>query len=499
MPSTTPSNDSERLALLGYRQELRRDLGPFASFAAGFSFVSVLTTVFEMFPLGYSFGGPVFFWTWPLVFAGQFCVALCFAELAARFPVSGAIYQWSSRLACPEFGWVAGWLTLIGYIVSVSAIAIAMQSILPNLWGGFQLVGGNRDVTSLTGAENAVILGSVTILATTILSCAGVRISAFVTVVGVYAEIAGLCLLIGLLFLNARRGPSVVFDTTHMAVGMLPWNAFLASMLMAVYVMYGFDSAAELAEETRDPARVAPRAIVRCLLLSFAAGGLVIIGALMAAPSLSLSDLATIGIPSVITAITSGLTGRVLLATVAISVLSATIAIQTSASRVLFSMARDRSIPGCAHLGQVSPRTGTPVAATMIIGLCSAGFLWINFGDSSLFSAITASAVSVAYCAYLFVTVPLLIQRLRWMKDRTHAPISFRPEGSIRRMMVNICAVLFGAFFLLNTLWPRAAVLDPSGTRPYMTAFPAAFLSAALASGLFLRKIRHFQQRNSEG
>src|SRR5215813_3398087 len=87
------------LAQFGYRQDLRRRVGSFASFAAGFSFVSILTTVFQLFFLGFGFGGAAFFWTWPVVFAGQMLVALNFSTLAARFPISGAIYQWSSRLA----------------------------------------------------------------------------------------------------------------------------------------------------------------------------------------------------------------------------------------------------------------------------------------------------------------------------------------------------------------------------------------------------------------
>ena len=71
----------------GYQQELHRGVGSFASFAAGFSFVSILTTVFQLFGLGFTLGGAAFFWTWPAVFAGQLLVALCFAELAGRWPV----------------------------------------------------------------------------------------------------------------------------------------------------------------------------------------------------------------------------------------------------------------------------------------------------------------------------------------------------------------------------------------------------------------------------
>ena len=131
------------LSGFGYRQQLSRRVGTFASFAAGFSFVSILTTVFQLFGLGYSFGGTAFFWTWPVVFAGQLLVALCFAELAARYPISGAIYQWSRRLGGAVWGWFAGWTMVIAQIITVAAAAIALQVVLPAVWSGFQVVGSD--------------------------------------------------------------------------------------------------------------------------------------------------------------------------------------------------------------------------------------------------------------------------------------------------------------------------------------------------------------------
>src|ERR1700730_3499701 len=150
-----------------YPQQLRRRLGSYASFAAGFSFVSILTTVFQLFALGFSFGGAAFFWTWPIVFAGQMLVALCFAELSSRYPISGCIYQWSRRLSNATVGWFAGWTMLIAQIVTVSAAAIALQVVMPSIWSGFQLVGGDPSLTKSTGATNAVLLGTILIAAVT--------------------------------------------------------------------------------------------------------------------------------------------------------------------------------------------------------------------------------------------------------------------------------------------------------------------------------------------
>ncbi len=58
------------------------------SFTAGVSYISILTGVFQLFYFGFSMAGPAYAWSWPLVFAGQLMVALCFAELAGRYPVA---------------------------------------------------------------------------------------------------------------------------------------------------------------------------------------------------------------------------------------------------------------------------------------------------------------------------------------------------------------------------------------------------------------------------
>ena len=125
-PGVAADPDDTSLTGFGYPQQLHRKMGRYASFAAGFSFISVLTTVFQMFGFGYSFGGPAFFWSWLLVMGGQLLVAACFAELAARYPISGSIYQWATRLGGALYGWFTGWLMVIGQIVVVTAAALAL-------------------------------------------------------------------------------------------------------------------------------------------------------------------------------------------------------------------------------------------------------------------------------------------------------------------------------------------------------------------------------------
>src|SRR3954447_12553809 len=176
-PPTTPdAADATDLASFGYRPQLHRSIGSYGSFAAGFSFVSILTTVFQLFSFGFGFGGPAFFWTWPIVFGGQFLVALCFAELAARYPISGCIYQWATRLGGALWGWIAGWLMLVAQVVTVAAAAIAMQIVLPAIWSGFQLVD--------SPTANAVLLGSGVLAVTTLINVVGVRAMSVINSIG---------------------------------------------------------------------------------------------------------------------------------------------------------------------------------------------------------------------------------------------------------------------------------------------------------------------------
>ncbi|HSI60180.1 MAG TPA: amino acid permease, partial [Ideonella sp.] len=457
-----PGGGDNSLERLGYKQELKRELGPFASFCSGFSFVSILTTVFELFAFGYGFGGPAFAWTWPIVFIGQFAVTLVFAELAARYPIAGAIYQWSRRVSTDPLGWFAGWFMLIGYIVSVAAISIAMQSVLPSIWDGFQLVGGDASMNSTTGATNAIILGTITILICGAISSFGVKKMAIITTIGVTLEIIGVVLLIGVLFFYTQRGPEVVMQTNGVqGNGSYVWP-FLASMLMSAYVMYGFDSAAELSEETNNPRETAPKAITRCMLVSALGGGLVILGALMASPDLTAPEMSSEGIAWIVKHQAGDVVGSVILAIVAVSIFSAALAIQASAVRVMFSMARDGRLPFARALSKVSPRTHTPLLPGFVVCALAIGVLLINLGTPGVFAAVTSVAVVIVYLAYLLVTAPLLLHRLR------KHPVHSVPDPRYFNLgkwgtLVNLIAVVFGFALMVNVAWPRAEVYDPAG------------------------------------
>jgi urea carboxylase system permease len=475
--------DDGDLETFGYRPQLHRSIGSFGSFAAGFSFVSILTTVFQLFSFGFGFGGPSFFWTWPIVFVGQLLVALCFAELAARYPISGCIYQWASRLGGALWGWTAGWLMLVAQVVTVAAAAIAMQIVLPAIWSGFDVLG--------SPSANAVLLGSGVLVVTTLINAFGVRAMSVINNIGVTCELVGVVLLCVALFSKAERGPGVVLDTGIVGSGSSSYlGAFVVSGLMAAYVMVGFDSAGELSEETRNPRRTAPRTIIRALVVSGIGGAFMLLATLMAAPSLTDGALGdpSRGLPSVLLSRLGDGLGRAFLVIVAIAVLVCTLAIQTATTRMVFSMARDRVLPFSSALARVNRRTGAPILPAVVVGVLAVGLLVLNVHNEAVFLALTSVCIMLLYIAYLMVTIPLLRRRLRGGWASGDGLFSLGRLG----LVVNTTAVVWGFAMAVNLAWPRPEVF---GTEWYLRFFPQLILAGALLLGALAYTVQKAQLR----
>lgn len=484
------ASESRDLATFGYRQQLHRRMGRFASFAAGFSFISVLTAVFQLAGLGFSFGGPAFVWTWLAVLGGQLLVALCFAELAARYPLSGAIYQWASRLAHPAFGWFAGWIMIVGQVVVVISDAIALQFVLPKIWSGFQLVGGDPSLTSVSGVHNAILLAAVLLAVTTAINIIGIRLMALINNFGVVSEITGAIAIIVLLIMHSGRSSDVLISTgTVSHTGY--FGALLCASFTAAYVLVGFDSASELSEETQNARRVAPRTTLRAMYAAGVLGFGIIVAMVLAAPSLTDGRLAGEGPAYVVATVLSGTTGKILLAMVAIAICVATLAAQTAGSRMLFSMARDGKTLFHRVLSHVPERTGSPGPAAIAIGLGAGAVLMLNLGPQAAFVAMESTCIILIYLAYLMVTSAMLVRRLRGdrmffdvgaVDDEGRRAFSMGRAGS----WVNATAVTFGAAMFVNLIWPRRKIYDPAGSHWYLQYFPLMFTVGTIIVGALL-------------
>jgi urea carboxylase system permease len=461
MAATSTSADSGELATFGYKQELDRSLGSFSSFAAGFSYISILTGVFQLFGFGFLNAGPPVWWTWLVVFTGQMLVALCFAELAGQYPLAGSVYQWSKRVAGDFVAWMTGWIYVVGSIVTVAAVAVAWQVVLPQVSSSFEFVGSASDAGTYAtpnGAKNAIILGAVLVVFATIVNMLGVKIMSRINNFGVLAELIGSSILVILLLFHIHRGPQIVVHNLGLGHGH-SWGftgALLIGGIMSAYVMYGFDTAGTLAEETHDPRRNAPPAIWRALIAAGIIGGLLIIFAMMDVKNIHDQNIGLLGLPYIVKQALGNTVGNVFLIDAALAITVCTLAIETACIRLMFAMARDGRLPFGRHIARVSGRRKVPIVPALATGFLTLALLALNIFNQAAFVTLTSIAIVMFYLAYLGITGPLLVKRLRgeWPRPDHGNYFSLGRWGTL----VNFLAVAYGSLVAFNIAWPRAAV-----------------------------------------
>jgi urea carboxylase system permease len=476
----------------GYKESLDRSIGAFGSFAAGVSYISILTGTFQLFYFGFGTAGPAYLWSWPMVFVGQLAVALCFMELAAKYPIAGSVYNWSKQMGSRIVGWSSGWLMLTASIVTLSAVVLALQLNLPRLWRGFQIVGDGNGPYDF--ATNAVILGSGLIVCTTVINALGVRLMAMINSAGVFIELIAACLIAIILALNMKRGPAVFFHTGGYGAGKTGGflGAFLVASLPSLYVMYGFDTASSLGEETLEPRRTAPRAILRAILASFVIGGAILVFAVMSAPRLDdpMIGMSSGGLQYIVEQVMWGPLGKIFLVCIVVAVTVCSLAVHTATIRLAFAMARDNALPFGEKLARVNPRTQTPIIPAVVVGVIAALILVVNIGQPKIFTVLTSIGVIMIYLAYLMVTVPMLKQRLQGQWPPADLGVGGYFAMGRWGLLVNVVAVLWGAGMALNLAWPRESVY---GAPWYNTWGAFVYIAVILGSGLawYALKGRH--------
>ncbi|KIS26059.1 amino acid permease [Arthrobacter sp. SPG23] len=495
------SVDSSGMDEFGYAQTLDRSIGKFASFAAGVSYISILTGVFQLFYFGFSMAGPAYAWSWPLVFAGQLMVALCFAELAGRYPVAGSVYNWAKRLSSGTWAWLAGWLLLLSSIMALGAVALALQLTLPQIWSGFQFIGDGTGPYDF--AVNGVILASIMIGISTLINAFGVKLMTRINSIGVFVELAAAVLLILALGWHVVRGPEVLFETAGYGdehpLGF--FGVFLIGAMASGYVMYGFDTASSLGEETKDPKRTAPKAILRAVTASFVLGGLILLGGLLAAPDLNDPKVGAAdgGLQYVVLSVLGGPFGKAFLVCIVVAVVVCTLAVHAAAIRMMFAMARDNNLPFSRQLGKVDPVRKTPTVAAIVIGILAVVPLIVNITQPAIFTIMSSISIVLIYLSYLLVTVPMLRQRLlkKWpLTDAGGTNSISEPGFSLGKwgMPVNILAVLWGGAMTLNLIWPRPEIYNSVPPFEWYLQWGGVIFVGAVAIGgalLYRLRIRH--------
>ena len=455
--------DVQDLARFGYKPELRRALGVYSSFAVAFSYISPSTGIFTLFILGLGLAGPAFFWSWPIVVVGQLLVGLNFAEVSSHFPVAGSVYQWTKYLSNRTYAWFTGWIYLFAGVLTIAAVVATVPLVLIPLLNN---MGMNIPVTPEAQRNTAAIV----LLSTTLLSIFGVRLVAFVNNTGVVFEILGMVVfaLVLLLFYH-HQSPSVFFDGSYLGSGFGNQSGtFLAAMFMSLFVIYGFDTASTLAEETKNPRREAPRAVLASIIGAAIIGAIFLIAVVIAIPgdmSKFVSDTAAGKYPfPLVTIIESNFPGwaaNLYLFVVFAAIYVCCLAIQTATIRLAFGMGRDGKLPLARVYNNVHPSLHTPIGTCIVIGVL-AGIPLIYYAGAG---TIAIGATGMIYLSYILGNIAILIARFRgWPQEST--PFKLGGWGTI----VNILALLWGIAMEINFLWPRNASVG--GQNPPLSALP---------------------------
>ena len=391
------ADDQQAMSSFRYAQELRRTIRFFGSFAVAFSFISITTGIFDNYKSLLGNSGPAGIWTWPLVTCGQLLVALVFAELASKIPLTGYSYQWVTRLAGPAWGWLVGWIAVCFLVIVVPSVDHVIANILGHVF----------DIPA--GSHWPRVIVCTVILLQAVVHVLGVRLANAINSAAVFTEVVGmvgLVLVFGVLALRDQPDPEILFRPSPLpdtGSGLLPW---LMGCLMGAYTLVGFESAANLSEETVDAAATVPRAVIWSVVVSGAVGTLFLV-----LVTLGITDLAAVvnsdyPLPLIIESKLGKTMSLAFFGLVIVSVFACGLIIMASGSRLVYAMSRDGLFPASNLFRRISPVSSVPVPAVLMF--LALGLL-VTF-SGSITELVLASTVLPA-TIYLITVVAYLSRR----------------------------------------------------------------------------------------
>lgn len=420
-------------------------MGGFSNFAISFSIISILTGAVTLYGYGLEMGGPLEMTLgWPVATIFTLAIAASMAELCSAYPTSGAMYHWAADLGGPAWGWFVAWLNILGLVAAQAGINYSCaQFVLPFF---------NIPATAL----NLYLTFAFILVNQGLLNQFGVKLVSRLNDVSVTVHILGVVAIVAALFWLAPQQPVSFLTTAVNSNGRSPyWWAFLLGLLQAHWTFTGFDASAHMAEETTDARRQAPWGIVLSVAVAGVVGYLLLIAmtsSLRSIPeALNAKDAEGNVLPAAIAVFQGALgpkAGNAMSATASVAMWFCGLACITSASRALYSLARDNGTPLPAFLRRVNTLNGAPAPAIWAVVLASmAAMLW-----SGAVPVVTSLSTVSLYVAYVVpVALGLLSRRKRpdWTREAVWTLGSY---GSF----VNLVAVLYtGAICVILVMPPN--------------------------------------------
>src|SRR6202011_6043234 len=270
-------------------------------------------------------------------------------EVSSHYPVAGLVFQWAHDIARRGYSWFTGWIYLFAGILTVTAVVATLPLALIPALNGL----GWKSLNPLS-LHTQLVVALITLVVITVLNIYGVRLVAVINNTGVLFEILGMFVFaLVLMAFHNHQGFHVVTNSAGFHVGP---NSFLAAMFMSLFVIYGFDTASTLAEETRDPRRAAPKAVLFSVIGAFIIGGVFLLGTLVAIPNMGAAVKGAYGPVPIIEANFSTGFATLYLFVVSAAIFVCCLSILAATIRLCFGMVRDKQLPVSGPLSRVSPR-----------------------------------------------------------------------------------------------------------------------------------------------
>jgi len=390
-------------------------------------------------------------------------------------PTSGGQYHWISEFAPPQYqkilSYVAGWMTTMGWLTSVSA-------------GGFVM---STTLEALVDMENpgflftrwqATLVTILFLLMAVWFNTKGHSLLPKIDTVSLFLHMGGFVLtLLPLAFLAPKNSISDVVSKFTESGG---WHSIgLSSLVGQVAILFcfqGSDGVVFIAEEVRNASVVIPRCMVYSYLLNGAMGFVMLVTML-----LCISDLdSTIHSPAPFVTVFTG-TGYPTLALIMTLILcvlnlGGNITALTATSREMWAFARDNGLPFARWLSHVNPRSQIPVHAILVTSGLAIALCTINLASSIAFNIIISANLVALLSVYMISIGCVLLRRLR----RQPLPPA---RWSLGRwgLPVNMFAFAYAGFALVFSCFPVEAhvTLETANWAPLI-------LTTVLAAALLL-------------
>jgi amino acid transporter len=411
--------DEQRLAELGYKQELNRTWSGFSNFAISFSIISILAGCFTTFFQAWNNGGPVAIsWGWPIISAFILLIGYCMSELVSAYPTSGGIYWWASKLGGVKAGYYTGWLNLIGLLAIVASVSYGCAAFFDLAFSRF-----STSWAEGYSLKRVFVMFVVVLLLISLVNIFSSHLLAIINNVSVWWHVAGSAIVVAILWLvpDKHASTSYVFSGTvnnsgglfDGSTGGLSFLFYILPLgfLLTQYTITGYDASAHLSEETQGAADSAAKGIWQSIFYS-AIGGYVLL--LTFVYAVQDGDKVTAGGGGVQVVFDQALGNKwsgIVLLIAASGQFYCSTACLTSTTRMLYAFSRDGAVPGSRLWSTLNanrvPVNAVILAAVVAVILTLPALIEINIGTveapivvSYAFSAVVSIGVIGLYFAF---------------------------------------------------------------------------------------------------